>query len=568
SPLVSYGTLSPIPDLTRARFPFAWEREWAALSAALSADDHTPSLARTNIATAKTRSTNMIAAPVVPLTVTSVFSMATDIVPSVIVPSVVVPSVVVTSVAESVASQPVPGQASTAVPEEDDDFSINDCDSEDEGASDDWAGLEIVLSEDEDEDTMPPAKRHVPKQTDRDPNLPPAPRSAVTRCWDRVIQDEENSTLRVPCKVHNNGRGGALIGSTLGSPARLVTSRPTSAPTPLPVKENKTKRVGVDLTNFDSQKAELARIPCHPSKEKLVVVIPAVTSSPGVTPCKNGLIVRGFDLEYDQTQLVVNEEAEGFLNLPEVYEPIDNLPVSDTPGADALVEDSPGDDAPLLAEVTQKTANLKPPTANVAAKKGLGKADVRAVKGAVRKAGTGKVMAAADDVQFAAKVSAAAAKVAATTAAQLDAASDDENELADDDDDDETSLEALERAGYITINKAFREKDFRVLKKRNILMGPTKFNGYRLYNAEKADKVREGQVGQIDLFNKFEPWSALSEETKATYNLRAKWLDEGLVDKLSKFDQNYATRIFLKNLPKYRKLAGKTKSYLWKLNWC
>ncbi|KAJ3151905.1 hypothetical protein HK101_001850 [Irineochytrium annulatum] len=394
-PLVSYGTLSPIPNLTRARFPFAWEREWAALSAALSADDHTPSPARTNIATAKTRSTN-IAAPLVPLTVTSVFSMATDI-----VLSVVVPSVVVTSVAESVASQPVPGQASTAVPEEDGDFSINDCDSEDEGASDDSAGLEIVLSEDKDEDTMPPAKRHLPKQTDRDLNLPPAP-GWCSFCGDSMLgsrhtcpypgrdntsqpfhcpgfvdseEDEGNSTLRVPCKDHNNRRGGALIGSTLGSPTRLVTSRPTSAPTPLPVKENKTKRVGVDLTNFNCQ-------------------------TPWLTPCKNGLSERDFDLENDQTQLVVNEEAEGFLNLPEVYEPIDNLPVSDTPGADALVEDSPGDDAPPLAgdlpmanlgdalpvndigdalpvdrqpeEVTQKTANLKPPTANVTAKKGLG----------------------------------------------------------------------------------------------------------------------------------------------------------------------------------------------------
>ncbi|KAJ3147692.1 hypothetical protein HK101_002210 [Irineochytrium annulatum] len=168
--------------------------------------------------------------------------MATDS-----VPSVVVPSVLVTSVAESVASQPVPGQASTAVREEDGDFSINECDSEDEGASDDLAGLEIVLSEDEDENTMPPAKTHVLKQTDRDLNLPPAPSE----------EDEENLTLRVPCKVHNNGHGGALIGSTLGSPARLVTSRPTSAPTPLPVKENKTKRVGVDLTNFDCQKVVL-----------------------------------------------------------------------------------------------------------------------------------------------------------------------------------------------------------------------------------------------------------------------------------------------------------------------
>ncbi|KAJ3132631.1 hypothetical protein HK101_004583, partial [Irineochytrium annulatum] len=358
--------------------------------------------------------------------------------------------------------------ASTAVPEEDDDFSINDCDSEDEGASDDSAGLEIVLSEDADEDTMPPAKRHVPKQTDRDLNLPPAP-GWCSFCGDSMLgsrhtcpypgcdntshpfhcpgfvvseEDKENSMLRVPCKVDSNGRGASL-------------------------------------------------------------------------------------------------------NLPEVYEPIDNLPVSDTPGADALVEDSPGDDAPPLAgdlpmanlgdalpvndigdtlpvdpqpeEVTQKMANLKPPTANVTAKKGLGTADVRAVKGAVRKAGTGKVMAAADDVQFAAKVSGAAAKVAATTTAQLDAASDDENKLADDDDDDETSLEALERAGYITINKAFREKDISSTS--------------------------------------FEPWSALSEETKATYNLKAKWLNEGLVDKFSKFDQNYATRIFLESMPKYRKLA-------------
>ncbi|KAJ3147694.1 hypothetical protein HK101_002212 [Irineochytrium annulatum] len=64
----------------------------------------------------------------------------------------------------------------------------------------------------------------------------------------------------------------------------------------------------------------------------------------------------------------------------------------------------------------------------------------------------------------------------------------------------------------------------------------------------------EGKTGKISDFNDIEPRLELTEEQKAEYHARAKRSNEG--KKMTEFDQYYATKRFMKTLPKFRKLAG------------
>ncbi|KAJ3141379.1 hypothetical protein HK101_003413, partial [Irineochytrium annulatum] len=206
-----------------------------------------------------------------------------------------------------------PHQALTAIPEDWDDFSIRD-DPVSEASAATTAGLQILLSDDDTKETpaVMPANEDAAAQGDRDPSLPPMagwcsfcgasmrgshhicpePTCNMTShpfcCRGLTYNDEEETTsLPVPCRLHWNGGGSFSsenpgCSSSAAAPRGLISVATSATLLGTRKRGRSSEAPGKDLTNVDFKWKH-----GKSAKEASMIAPLPLSSSPVIgTPCR------------------------------------------------------------------------------------------------------------------------------------------------------------------------------------------------------------------------------------------------------------------------------------------